>query len=155
MFSICPTHHYLMSINITKEHTASPAQLQPVSYPNTAAPSHQSHSPANHYSILIYFMLCLSTAESRPSLKSSNFLCPLLSLAAWLPVAAQSSLQRCISLTTDLTPFICHSVLPMVHLLSFHSGHESSSSPFPIDFTLDYVCHSGSMPNDGVTDSIF
>ena len=30
-----------------------------------------------------------------------------------------SSLQRCTGLPTDLTPFICHSVLLIVHLLSF------------------------------------
>ena len=30
-----------------------------------------------------------------------------------------SSLQRCSGLPTDLTPFICHSVLLIVHLLSF------------------------------------
>ena len=30
-----------------------------------------------------------------------------------------SSLQRCFGLSTDLTPFICHSVLLIVHLLSF------------------------------------
>ena len=31
------------------------------------------------------------------------------------------------------------------------------SSPFlfHIGYILDYVCHSGSLPNDGVTDSVF
>ena len=37
----------------------------------------------------------------------------------------------------------------------FHSGNMSSLFPFRIGYVLDYVCHSGSLPNDGVTDSVF
>ena len=37
----------------------------------------------------------------------------------------------------------------------FHSGDVSSPFPFRIVYVLDYVCHSGSLPNGGVTNSIF
>ena len=35
----------------------------------------------------------------------------------------------------------------------FHSGNVSSPFPFRICYILYYVCHSGSLPNDGVSDS--
>ena len=42
----------------------------------------------------------------------------------------------------------------MSHSLSFFpSGDVSSLFPFHIGYALDYVCHCGSLPNDGVTDS--
>ena len=81
-------------------------------------------------SILFCSRLCPSTAGSDPLPESSNFLCHLLSLSIPLyppppppPPPIQdhtiSSLQRCFALPTDLTPFTCHSVLLIVHLLSF------------------------------------
>ena len=37
----------------------------------------------------------------------------------------------------------------------FHSGDVSSPFPFRIGYVLDYVCRSGSLSNDGGTDSVF
>ena len=37
----------------------------------------------------------------------------------------------------------------------FHSGDVSCTFPFRIGYVLDCVCHSGSLPNDGVTDFVF
>ena len=37
----------------------------------------------------------------------------------------------------------------------FHLGDVSSPFPFRISHLLDYVCHPGSLPNDGVTHSVF
>ena len=71
------------------------------------------------YSILFCCWLCPSTARSSPPREISNLLCTLLSSSIPLPVAPQSSLQRRFGLPTNLTPFICPSVLLMVHLLSF------------------------------------
>ena len=64
---------------------------------------------------------------------------------------AASSLQRRFGLPTDLTPSVCHSVLLIVHLLSFIRA----MCPAHFHYVLDYVCHSGSLPNDGVTASVF
>ena len=72
------------------------------------------------YSILFYSRLCPFTTESSPPPGSSNFLSPFLSLSMPLSVApAMSSLQRRSGLPTYLTRLICHSVLLIVHLLSF------------------------------------
>ena len=60
-----------------------------------------------------------------------------------------SSLQQRFGLPTDLTPSICHSVLLIVHLLSFNLGDLSSPFPFGIGDILDCVCLSASLPNDG------
>ena len=62
------------------------------------------------------------------------------------------SLQRRFGLPTDLTPFICHSASGGPSTV-FHSGDVSSPFPFRIGDVLDYVCRSGSLPNEGVTDS--
>ena len=65
-------------------------------------------------SLLFYFRLCPSTAGSSPP-PESHFLCTLPSLSVpWCPTMA--SLQRRFGFQIDHTPFICHSVLPMVHL---------------------------------------
>ena len=64
------------------------------------------------YCILFYSRLCPSTAGSSPPPKSSHFLCPPR-------CPTMSSLQRRFGLATDLTPFTCHSVIILVHLLSF------------------------------------
>ena len=61
-----------------------------------------------------------------------------------------SSLRRRFGLATHLIPFIYHSINTV-----FHSGVVCSQFPFPFVFVLDYVCHSDSLPNDGVTDSVF
>ena len=37
----------------------------------------------------------------------------------------------------------------------FHSGDVSSPFPFRVGDVLDYVCHFGSLPNGGVTNSVF
>ena len=83
--------------------------------------------------------------------KTSNFLCPLLSLPILFPVAPQcQSLQRLFCLPTDLASFIHHSVLLMVRLLSF-----IRRCVLPISICIRYVldclslCHS--LPNDNVT----
>ena len=40
-------------------------------------------------------------------------------------------------------------------LMVFHSGDMSSPFPFRIGYVLDNVSHSGSLPSDGVADSVF
>ena len=64
--------------------------------------------------------MCPFTVRSSSLQESANSLCPLIPLSTVFPVApTMSSLQRRSGLPTDLTPFICHSVLLMVRLLSF------------------------------------
>ena len=46
------------------------------------------------YSIILYSRLCHSTAGSSPPPKSSNFLCPLLTLSIPFPVAPQCHLSN-------------------------------------------------------------
>ena len=83
---------------------------------------------------LFYSILCPSTAVSSPLpvLQLSLSFAFLVNATPCCPT--MSSLQ-CFGLTTDLTPFICHSVLLIAHLLSI---------PFSycIGYILDYVCHS-------------
>ena len=71
--------------------------------------------------LVFYSRLCPSTAGSSPPPVSSNFLCPLLSLSIPLLVAPQCHLSDDVLVfrSFDLTPFMCHSVLLIVHLLSF------------------------------------
>ena len=109
------------------------------------------------YSILFYSRLCPSTAGSSPPPESSIFLCPLLSSFILLLVAphTMSSLQRRFGLLADLPPSVCHSVLLIVHLLSFIRAMMSSPFPFRIGYVLDYVCHPGSLPNGDVTNFVF
>ena len=46
-----------------------------------------------------------------------------------------------------------HQSLPSFSVLCYPRPYRSLSSPFPfrIGYVLDYVCHSGSLPNGGVT----
>ena len=104
---------------------------------------------AHHWIYLFCFRLCPSSAGSSPP-PESNFFCLLLSLSIPLPVAPQSSLQRYSCLLTDVTPFICH----YIYYLSFGRCVQPISI-LHLGYILDYVCHSGSLPNDGVTDSVF
>ena len=67
---------------------------------------------------LFYSRLCPSTARSSPPPKASNFLCPLLSLSIPLPVVPQCHLSNGVLVFQPMF-FICHSVLLIVHLLSF------------------------------------
>ena len=99
-----------------------------------------------------YSRLRTSTAGSSPPPGSFNFLYPLLSLFIPLPM---SSLQRHFGVPTDLRPFICHSVLLMIHLMSFVRAMCPAHFHFALVTILDYVCHSGPLSNDGVTDSVF
>ena len=64
-------------------------------------------------------MLCPSTAGSSPPpvFHLSLSFAILIHAAPYCPT--MSSLQRRFGLPTDLTPSVCHSVLPIVHLLSF------------------------------------
>ena len=72
------------------------------------------------FAILFYSRLCSSTAGSSPPPESSIFLCPLLSSSIPLLVAPECHLSNDVfGLPTDLTPSVCHSVLLIVHLLSF------------------------------------
>ena len=100
--------------------------------------------------------LCPSTAGSNPPPESSNFLCPLLSLSIPQPFAPQCHLskERPFDLPTDLTPFISHSVLLMVHLLSLILVMCPAHSHFSLGCVLDCVCVSGSLLNDDVTDCL-
>ena len=76
-------------------------------------------SSVSFYSNLFYSRLCLSTAGSSPLpvLPLSQSFAILVHTAPCCPT--MSSLQQCFGLPTDLMPFICHSVLLTVHLLSF------------------------------------
>ena len=66
------------------------------------------------------FRLCPSTAGSSPPLRVLHLSLSFAVLVHTAPCCpTMSSLQRHFGLPTDLTPFICHSVLPVVHLLSF------------------------------------
>ena len=63
-------------------------------------------------------------------------------------------------LSNDILVFqlILHPLSPLCAsngpFIVFHMGDVSSPFPFPIGYVLDYVCHSGSLPNDDVTDSV-
>ena len=92
------------------------------------------------YSILLYS----STAESTPP-PESNFLCPLLFLSIPLPVCSSNW-----SYTLYLP--LCASNSPSI---IFHSGDVSSPFPLGIVYVLGYVCHFGSLPNDGLSDAVF
>ena len=80
-----------------------------------------AHGPAGFCSILFYSRLCPSTAgSSRPSsrvLRLSLSFAVLVHTAPCCPT--MSSPQRRFGLPTDLTPFICHSLILIIHLLSF------------------------------------
>ena len=70
--------------------------------------------------MLFYFRLCSSTVGGSPTvrvLQLSKSFATLVHTAPCCPT--MSSLQRCFGHPTYLTPFICHVVLLMVHLLSF------------------------------------
>ena len=99
-------------------------------------------------SILFYSRLCPSTAESDPPPGSFKFFCPLLSLSINSLLPPQCHLPK------DVLVFqpILH---PLSATLCFDSGDVSSPFPFRIGYALDYVCHSGSLPNGGVADSVF
>ena len=102
---------------------------------------------------ILYSKLCPSTTGSSPPPESSVFLCLLLSLSIPLPVAPQCHLSNDVLVFRQiLPPFICQSVLLKVYYLSF--GRLFSPFPFRVGYILDYVSHSGSLPNDGVTDSV-
>ena len=106
-------------------------------------------------SVLFYSGLCPSPAGSSPPPESSNFLCPLLSLSILLPVA-----HNVICPTTFWSsnwPYALYLPLCASNGPSniFHSGDVSSPFLFRVGYVLDYVCHPGSLPNDGVTDSVF
>ena len=60
-----------------------------------------------------------------------------------------SSLQHCFGLLTDLTHKFSSATLCI-----FYSGDVSSPFTFCIGYVLDYVCHSGSLPTDGVMDFV-
>ena len=99
-------------------------------------------------------MLCPSTAASSPP-QSSSFILPLLSLSIPLPVPAQCHLSNDIlvfQLILQPLSATCASNSPSI---IFHSGDVSSPSPFRIGYVSNYVCHSGSLPNGGATDSVF
>ena len=70
-----------------------------------------------------------------------------LSLSLCYPHPYRSLLPRNVispttfGLPTDLTPSVCHSVLLIVHLLSFIRAMCPSPFPFHIGYALDYVCH--------------
>ena len=66
----------------------------------------------------------------------------------------QTNSNDVFGLRTDLTPFICHSVLLIVHLLSFIRVMCPDHFYFVL-VTYWTVCPSGSLPVDGVTDSVF
>ena len=116
------------------------------------------------YAMLCYAMLCYSILgcvlplqESSPLPEPSIFLRPLLSLSIPLPVAPQCHLSN------DILVFrlILHPLSDTSFSASnspsiiFHSGDVSSLFPFRTGYVLNYVCHSGTLPNDGVLDSVF
>ena len=104
--------------------------------------------------ILFYSRLCPFTAGSSPPPESTNFLCPLLPLSILLPIAPQCHLSNDVfSLPTDLTPFICHSVLLIVHLLSCIWATCTAHFHFALVTYWTNVCRSGSLCNDGAKDS--
>ena len=107
------------------------------------------------YSILFYSRLCPSTTGSSPPPESSISLCPLLSLSIPFLVAPQCHLSNDVlvfRLILHPLSALCASNSPSI---IFHSGDVSSPYPFRIGYVLDYVCqcHSGSLPNGGVTNS--
>ena len=101
--------------------------------------------PVFDTSILFCSRLCPSTRVLQLSLAV------LVHTAPCCPT--MSSLQECFGLPADLTPFICHSLLLVVHL-SFIRVMCPAPFPFNIGYVLDYVCHSGSLRDDGVMDSV-
>ena len=107
------------------------------------------------YSVLFYSRLCPSTAGSSPPPGSSNFLCFLLSLFIPLPAAPQCHLSNDVlvfQLMLCLYLLFCDCNAPPIIL---YSGDVSSPFPFRIGYALEYVCHYGSLPNDGVAVTVF
>ena len=75
------------------------------------------------HAFLFYSRLCPSTAGSSPPPEPSIFL-SLVILVHTVPCCpTMSSLQRRLGLPTYLTPFVCHSVLLIVHLLIIIDAH--------------------------------
>ena len=89
-----------------------------------------------HYSIL-GCVLPLQEVALRQSPLSFSVLCYPCPYRSLLPT--MSSLKRRYGLPTDLTPFICHSVLLVVHLLSFRRATCPAHFPFRIGYALNYV----------------
>ena len=104
--------------------------------------------------ILFYSRLCPSTAGSSPPQESSIFLCPLLSSSIPLLVAPQYHLSNDVLVFRLILHPLC---LPLCASNSpsiiFHLGDVSSPFPCRIGCVLDNVCHSGSLPNGGVTNA--
>ena len=105
-------------------------------------------------SVLFYSRLCPSTVGSSPKQESSNFAlcypCPNLSLLPHNVISPMTFWSSDWSYTLYLP--LCASNSPSI---IFHSSHVSNPFPFCIGYVLDYVCHSGSLSNDDVTDSVF
>ena len=109
--------------------------------------------PCQLYFILFYSLLGyvlplqeVALCQSRPSFSvlCNPPCCPTM-----------SSLQPCFGLLTDFIPSACHSVLLIVHLLSFIQAMCPAHFHFHIGYVLDCVFHSDALPNDGVTNSVF
>ena len=99
--------------------------------------------------ILFYCRVCPSTAGSS---QSSNFLCPLLSLSILLPVAPQCHLSNDVLVFRLILHPLPATLASNSPSIIFHSDDVSSLFPFHIGYILDCIYHSGSLPNDGVTD---
>ena len=102
------------------------------------------------YSILFYSILgCVrplqeeSLRQSPPSFSVLCYPCPYRSLLPHnviSPTMLWSSYALCLPLCASNSPSII-----------FHLGDVPRPFPFRIGYVLDYVCHSGSLPYDGVT----
>ena len=106
------------------------------------------------YMAKFWSSLCPSTSGSNPLPESANFLCLLLSLSVWFPVSPHSHLSKDIlvfQLILRLLSTVCASNGSSI---VFHLGDVSSSFPLCVGYVFSDVRHSGSLPNDGVTDSI-
>ena len=131
-------------------------QQGPVACKSTKQKAYQ-RSPAKFaWAILFYSILgCvfpLQEVTLHQSLPSSSDLCYPRPYRSLLP-------HNVISPTTfwssDLSYTLCLSLCACISpSIIFHSGDVSSPFPFRIGHVLDYACHSGSLPNGGVTNSV-
>ena len=106
-------------------------------------------------SIILYTRLCPSTAGNSPrqippTLSVLSYPCPHRSMLSHNVISPTMFWSSNRSYTLYLPRYGSNSLSNI-----FHSDDVSSAFPFRIGYILDYVCHSGSLPNDGVMDSVF
>ena len=104
------------------------------------------------YSILdgVFALQEVALSQSPPSFSVLCYPCPYCSLLPHNVISPMMFWSSNWSYTLYLP--LCASNSPSI---VFHSGNVCSPFPFQSGCILDYVCHSGSLPNDGVTDSVF